>query len=87
LLDKSQLVGTWDYSVNGLSPAERWIFRDDNTCYWRHGTVSGADCTYAVLDDGTIKVKFKSGGTVEGKLNAGNLTMDGPIDRSILHKQ
>lgn len=55
--------------------AAQWDFYSDNRCHWRGGSVSGADCTYTVGDDGTIKIQFSGGQKAEGKLNGGKLTM------------
>jgi len=73
---KSQIVGRWSYNVTGIAgmPAAVWTFSSDNRCHWQE-TVSGADCTYTISDDGTVKISFSGGQRAEGKLDGGKLTL------------
>jgi len=74
---KSQIVGRWSYNVTGIAgmPAAVWNFSEGNRCHWKGGTVSGADCTYTISDDGTVKISFSGEQRAEGKLDGGKLTL------------
>jgi hypothetical protein len=75
------LEGTWSDIVPGGNTHlddnpwwERWKFSSDKTCWMRAGT-RGYDCKYSALDDGRVKIEFKSGGGAIGTLNAEKLVL------------
>lgn len=79
---KSQLIGKWMAD----SP-DRWEFFSDGTCTVQSGTVR--PCTYAVLDDGRVKVEV-GGSILIAQFEAGKLKMEmvgNPNYHSVLQRQ
>jgi hypothetical protein len=79
---KSELVGKWMAD----SP-DRWEFFSDGTCTVQNERV--LSCTYAVLDDGRVKVEVR-GEILMGQFEAGKLKMEmlgNPNYHSVLQRQ